>query len=162
MPPATASRKTTVMERSPGLRDEGEPPPLLMRRLALLLALLTVAACDSGSDDAPRLSGLYAVTSGTAEIGLTATLTLDLDTSGGAFTLGPRSLYRVAGNGESAEGGVTGSGSYDPPAVTLRLDRLDLGDGFVLGAATFTGTASASGDVLTLTSDDETLTLRRQ
>jgi hypothetical protein len=135
-----------------------------MRRFPILLLLaLTVAACDSGSDDAPRLSGLYIFSKTETDFTppATVTLALDLSTSAGSFTLGSGSYYRISG-AETAQATVTGSGTYAPPSITLRLDAIDLGEGFVIDAATFTGTASASGDVLTLTSDGETLTLRRQ
>ena len=133
-----------------------------MRHLAyLLVASFALAACDSGGDDAPALSGVYVASETNG--GITGTLRLGISTSGGAFTLGSGSTYRIEGSGGSAEAAVTGSGTYDYPALTLRLDEADLGEGFTLDAATFTGTASASGDVLTLTSSDgDSLTLRRQ
>ena len=131
-----------------------------MRRAPLLLLLLATAACDSGGDEAPRLAGLYVATS--TDGGVTATITLDVTASAGAFTLGPRSAYRIEGPGGSAEGAVAGTGTYDPPALTISVDETDLGDGVVLDATTLTGTASASGDALTLAADGETLVYRRQ
>ena len=132
-----------------------------MRRLTCLALLaLTLTACDSGGDDAPRLAGLYVATS--SDGGITATIGLDVTASPGAFTLGSRSSYRIQGPGGSAEAAVAGAGTYDPPALTIRVEETDLGDGFVLDAVTLTGTASASGDMLTLTADGETLTYRRQ
>ncbi len=132
-----------------------------MRRLALLLPLLVLAACDSGGEEAPALDGLYVSSTTDASVGLTITVTLDLATSGGAFTLGPRSRYRIEGEGGADEGTLTGSGTYTGTTLTLRTDALDLDSGFGLDASTFTGTASADGAVLTLTVEDETLTFRR-
>ena len=149
------------MEPAAGRRREGAPfLPHAMRRLACLSLLLALAACDS-AEDPPALSGLYvhSATETAFTPPATVTLALDLSASGGAFTLGPRSYYRVQG-ADDVRATVTGSGTYAPPSLTVSLDEIDLGGGFVLNAATFTGTVD--GDGLTLTAGGRTLTFDRQ
>ena len=133
-----------------------------MRRFALLVLACTLSACDS-TDDTPRLSGLYVYSTTETDVTPTATVTLalDLSSSGGSFALGPRSYYRIQGASE-ARASVTGAGTYTHPAITVSLDRIDLGQGFVLDAASLTGTVSDGGDTVALSAEGETLVLRRQ
>lgn len=140
-----------------------------MRRLLLLPLLLTFAACDSAGSDS-TLDGFYV---GTANAdGLMLTLGIEVATEGGTFTLGSESYAAFGGGDEEARGPITGTGTFDPPSITVNVDEATLlfneAVEVTLEADTLTGTVSNDGSTITITlpgedgADDVPLVLRRQ
>ena len=117
-----------------------------MNRTAILtlLAILSLSACDSGSEPEEQfrdLDGLY-VHSETFQgqpFG-TNRLTLDIpSTSSGTFQLGPRSSYVATRNDvEVRSDNISGTGTYDPPSLTITFSST----GSLFDGQTFTGSTS--------------------
>ena len=112
-------------------------------RLLLLLGLVALAACDTGSSDTlPRLAGTY---TGTAISDIyRETFTWTLAESGQTVTGISRSVRTHLATGrDTTFSGETVAGQHFHPAVTLSVSSATYTD------YGFTGTASADGKTLT-------------
>lgn len=128
--------------------------------LAFLAIGLSLTGCDSSSseDDSPSIGGMYVGSE--TENSVTAMIALEIpNTDSGTFTFGNESEISIEDNGVTFSFNVDGGGTYDHPDLTMNVE-LTAND--ITESEQWTGTVSASGDILSLSVEGSEFTLTRE